>query len=353
MSTKLGDQNSEEWDRIKSFVGGANKPSKHPIQQEMERIQMRKPQHLDEGGIVDPLSDPTKQILAPQGAGIMTPSPYQAAPNPQTPSPIAAQPRSQPSLPPQIPQMAAPMPTPTTPDTSYDQEASKILGNTPQGLGSALQQINTPTIGQRVGSGLSGFADALSRAGGSNSDYQKNFDTNQQQTRENLSKIPGQVSAAGKEQYGLSHELESYDPNSPFSKVTQNAYSQTLRQLGATPAQIRSMPAAVINEVVGHKVTLEEALARIKETGAYQQGMLSLQKATLGNTEKHQRAEEDLAHREQAEKEDTEASKHYILHPFNAAKAADRLSEGSGSHGIPDLGSTFNGQKVISVKRIR
>ena len=75
----------------------------------------------------------------------------------------------------------------------------------------------------------------------------------------------------------------------------------------------------------------------------------------LEQTGAHQKAEEEKANREQSLKEDEEASKHWISHPFKASEARSRVASGSSgsSHGIPDIGSTFNGQKVISVKRIK
>lgn len=291
MSTKLGDQNSDEWERIKSYVGGANKPAKHPIQQEMDRIDIRKPQHLDDGGMVDPLSDDSKSLLAPQSMG--APSPFQAAPQ-QVAPPVQA-PIQKSAMPPPVqapiaPPQAAPVAqTPPAPDAAYNPQANQALGGIdPQQLMAMLQKVNTPTLGQKIGSGVSGLADAFSRAGHENSDYQKNFDARQQQTRENLSKIPGEVSTQGKEQYGLSKEMASDDPKSMRSFVQQQANAQLLKQAGFSPEEIKSIPASAIDglrtgAIDADKVRADYGLrkATIEQTGAYQQGMLANTKSGI------------------------------------------------------------------------
>lgn len=299
MSTKLGDQNSDEWERIKNYVGGANKPAKHPIQQEMDRIDMRKPQHLDDGGMVDPLSKDSKNLLAPASMG--APSPFNQTQAPIAP-PTAPIQKQKPTLPPVTPAPVAPpqappiTASPPAPDTAYNPQASQALGGIdPQQLMSMLQKVNTPTLGQRVGSGVSGLADAFSRAGGSNSDYQKNFDERQQQTRENLSRIPGAVSAQGKEQYGLSKEMSADDPKSMRSFIQQQANAPLLKQAGFTPNEIKQIPADAIEALQKGSLSADEIRAKfglekatIENTAAYQQGMLRNTGASIANTASNQ-----------------------------------------------------------------
>ena len=50
--TKNNENDTDDWEQIKGWVGGANKDTKHPIAQEIERLNRKKPQHFDEGGDV-------------------------------------------------------------------------------------------------------------------------------------------------------------------------------------------------------------------------------------------------------------------------------------------------------------
>jgi DNA-binding TFAR19-related protein (PDSD5 family) len=363
---KMGEQNSEEWERIKNFVGGANKKEKHPIQQEMDRINMRKPQNLYPGGPVDdPLSDESKSLLQPQG--VIAPSAFasqdQAVPDPH---PLAIAPVQQRQQQQPIAPLPPPPIVPGPTEQSYGDQATKITGGIdPQKLKEMLTQINAPTLGQRFGSGLSGLADAFTRVGGGTSDYQKSFDARGQQQREALSAIPGQMAGLGKEQHSISEQLQAKDPNSPLSRISQRSYGPDLIKAGIPANKIPLMPASLISDVLSKRIDSGHVDAEIEKA----RSEAALAGATLGlNTTKarsdmeHQRADEQLGksaqsmkEREEAQKNDEEAAKHYLLHPVNALKARERLSEGSssGSHGIPELGSTFNGHKVIGVKRIK
>jgi hypothetical protein len=356
---------TDEWEKIKDWAGGANKQPKHPIAQELERIQRRKPQKMDEGGVAG--DDPNKilQEIAPPGTGILTPSPARAPmPPPQVP-PMAQTPPQAPSPvqtpPPAVPAQPAPVPAPTA--QNYDQQASSVLGTNPQELKAFLEKTNQPNWRQGVGLGLTGMADALSRAGKSNSNYEEQYGQRMQQGKENLSAIPGKVAEMGKEQYGLSEQLQAKDPNSPYSKVVQNSERPTLKQLGWTDDQIGKVPAVAIQDAVKNNLTYEDTQAKfgleeatIKQTGAYQQGMLKNTAANIANESQHARAEETQAERDQALKENQEAAKHWITHPFKASDARSRLaggSEESANHGIPELGGTFNGEKIIGVKKVQ
>lgn len=292
---KLGETNSDEWEKIKGWMGAANGKKDHPLVQEAKRVQ--RVQKFDEGvGDVEPDPD-TQKFLQPQGQGTLAPSMFHA------PIPSAPQitPPSMPvhqvpvQSPPQTPSPTAP-PQPPPQGKSSDSQVANTLGTTPQELQAYLQKVNTPTFGERVGNGLTGLGDAIiqgvGRAGPSH--MQENFQRNNQNTRENLSAIPGKVADFGKEKFGLTQTLDSQNPNSLYSKTNQNTFGPDLIKMGLTPQQVAKMPASLIGDLLSKKITLEEAKARIEETGVYQQGMLGIQKATLANTAQHQTAEEGL-----------------------------------------------------------
>ena len=291
---ELDEDSSPEWEAIKNYVGGANKQTKHPIQMEQERIQRRKPQHMDEGGVAG-FSDDLLKLSQPPGSGIIAPGlgqpttqpPIQALPQPAiaTVAPPAATPPpvSAPAQPPAIPGPA---------DAGYDAQASKIMGGvTPETIQRLSESLNKPNWRQGIGLGLTGMADALSRAGGSNSDYERQYGERMQQGKEMQMKVPEAMAAAGKEKYGLSQTMQNKDPQSPYSKIAQQTYGPDLVKMGLTKDQVAKMPADLIGDLMSKKVTLTEALARIQETGEFHEDMVQNTRAGLANTAANQKAE--------------------------------------------------------------
>lgn len=280
---KLGETNSDEWDKIKGWLGAANGKKDHPLVQEARRAQ--RVQKFDDGsGDVEPDAD-IQKLLQPQGAGLIAPSAFK--PPVAQPAPVQAPmaPQRAPIQPPaQMPtQTPAPaVPAPQGPDSGS--QVNQILGTSPQELEQFLQKVNQPNWRQQIGAGVTGLADAFSRAGGSNSDYEKQYGERVQQGKENMSAIPGKVAELGKEKFGLSQTLDAQNPSSPYSKTNQATYGPDLIKMGLTLQQVSKMPASLIGDLLGKKITLEEAKARIEETGAYQQGMLA-------NTAQNQKAQ--------------------------------------------------------------
>jgi hypothetical protein len=329
---ELDEDSSDEWEQIKDYVGGANKQSKHPLQMEQDRIQRRKPQHMDEGGTAGIL-DGLNVGPAPDGSD----TDPRLAPHPigQAPIQAPAQPAQAPVAPPAVgtpPPTVAAQPAPATAptDASYDAQASKALGGvTPEMIQALAAKFARPTAGQAVGMGVAGIGDAIASVGGREPGHMKNAMDMFQKNREMQMKVPEAMAAAGKEKFGLSQTLQNKDPASPYSKIAQQTYGTDLIKMGLTKDQVAKMPADLIGDLMSKKVTLTEALARIQETGAYQQGMLENTRTGLENTARHEKVDESIRGREQGFKEDTEASKHWLAHPFKASEARSRLAGGS------------------------
>lgn len=270
---KLGETNSSEWEKIKGWLGAANGKKDHPLVQEAKRAQ--RVQKFDEGsGDVQP-DDETMKFLQPQGAGMIAPSAARP-PMPQAPLPPPIQPPPQvaPQAAPQVP-VVQPPPQTVPQGPSSGNQVDNILGTNPEELKAFLQRANTPTATDRIGTGLSALADGLSRAGGGQSDYLEQHNKMDIARREAASGIPEKVAGLGKEKFGLTQTLDAQNPNSQYSKINQQTYGPDLVKMGLSPQQVAKMPAALIGDLLSKKITLEEAKARIEETGAYQRGMLA------------------------------------------------------------------------------
>jgi len=315
--TVKDEDSSPDWDRIKSFVGGANKASKHPLDQEMERLKMRKPQHMDEGGTAIPFDlgmgdlpinqpDPLNKLNIPQRTPQIAPQAVNPAPT--APSPIPTPPVS-----------SSPISAPT--DASYENKASNILGGiTPEKINELMQTLNQGGKRAQLGAGLAGIGDAIASVGGQNPGHMKNSEEMIQQNKEMGMKLPGEMAAIGKEKYGLSQELQAKDPNSPYSKVVQNSERPTLKKLGWTDAQISSVPATAIQDASKNSLTFEDTQAKLKLEQTEKTLGFGLQKEQIEATKGNQQA--------QRQQENTKMK---LEHPFlNALGKVPDVSSGAG-----------------------
>ena len=276
LKTAYEDEDSDQWEQIKSFVGGANKQHKHPLQQEAERIQMREPEGYAQGGPVMP------ELLSTLTPGSSTQVPLNALhgtiPAPDAVSPqVAEDVTAQPPAVEAIPEAPAPA---SIPSPAYDKQASDILGGiTQESIDQLMQSLDTQNRRGQIGVGLAGIGDAIASVGGVNPGHMKGAQGLLQANREAALKVPGMKAQVGKDTYGLSKELESSDPSSPYSKIAQRTYGPDLLKMGVTQQEISRMPASLITDLFAKKVTLEEAKARIAEDATYKRGMLANAKA--------------------------------------------------------------------------
>lgn len=198
-----------------------------------------------------------------------------------------------------------------------------------------------------------GFADAImqgvARAGPSN--FQQGITNQHNKTMDDTMSTLKDAQTGKMAQIQTETKMSMDDPTSPMSQVAKNAQRPTLLKLGWTDEQINQVSGNTAEEAAKSGLGFAEiqskeklAEATLEQTGTYQSGMLGLKGK-----------EEERANKELGFKEDTEAAKHWIRHPINAVKASNRLSEGSNTagHGIPDLGGTFNNEKVVGVKKIK
>jgi hypothetical protein len=297
---ELDEDSSPEWEAIKNYVGGANKQTKHPLQMEQERIQRRKPQHMDEGGTAG-FSDDLLKLSQPQGAGIIAPGlgqpPPQAAPQPPMAPTAPIAPPAVATPPPAAPAQPAPATAPT--DAAYEGQATKALGGvTPEMIQALAQKFARPTAGQAVGMGVAGIGDAIASIGGRDPGHMKNAMDMFQKNREMQMKVPEAMATMGKEKYGLTKELGNDDPKSMRSYVQQQANKPLLKDAGFSDAEIKMIPASAIEglrtgalkaDEIRSTYLLQKAIHA--DTAAYQSEMVKNARAGLANTAANQKAE--------------------------------------------------------------
>lgn len=293
---QMGDEDTDQWEQIKNWAGASEPQTDHPVKQMIKR-EMRKVPHMDQGGQVP---DDILSFLEPQGAGLIAPSIGQTTQIPQAPEMAPESPQMPPEMPPQAPPAPMNQPVPMAPPPSSGQQAHQILGTSPEELKAFLQKNNSGGIRENIGMGLNGLADAImqgvARAGPSH--FQDNFIKTNQARRDATNAIPEKAATLGKETYGLEAELDSKDPESPYSKIAQKSYGSDLIAAGIPQSEIHKMPASLIGDVVSKRITLQEALSRIQETAEYHRGMLGVQHES--NMTREQEAE---TQRKNAERE--------------------------------------------------
>jgi hypothetical protein len=311
------DEDSPDWEKIKSFVGGrASRDKKHPLVAEAERAQMREPEHFDEGGEAGgdfdvagngsstargtPMPGPDQGQpfdVGPLPPGLATgqgmpPIPGLGGPPPVVPraTPPAAAPPMAPSVPAVPP--AAPV-APTGSDASYEAQANRALGGiTPEAIQRLMQQVNTQTRKGQVGAGIAGIGDAIASVGGVKGEHMKDTEAFLKNRGEQEMKVPGAMAAAGKEQYEMGQKFQEKDPNSPLSRYAQQAYGQLGDKMGLN---LRTASASLIADVTGKSVDAFKAEMEAKMKGRE----LNLGEKTLEQTTANEAAQRALEARGQ------------------------------------------------------
>lgn len=221
-----------------------------------------------------------------------------------------------------------------TPDTNYDFYGDVGADKRKALYDQLLNQQRSP--GNLVAQGLGGIGSAIANSfGGQHTDYQgavrnigeKNtanrigaFDTQREQK---LQDMQGKV-------MGMRN-----DPNSPLNTSARQMAEQALGK--KIPS---GMTVDVLEKLVPGIGEMAMKQLGIAEMAQYHKGELGQQKAALG------------------QKEDIYKSEHPILNFLNPVGEGSPTSPVSNpnatpGHGVPDLGSTFNGGKVLKVTRIK
>lgn len=327
----MNDVSSEEWERIKDFVGAsAAKTSKHPLERELERREAREPQHLADGGPVwsvapnqnDPFAGqkPLAPAVPPDIAAFMA---SKAAPS----APPAALPPAPSPVPP-APVPASPGATPPPLDAGLNKEASDIMGGiTPETISRLMASLNKQNMAGQIGAGIAGIGDAIQSVGGIKGTNMQAAEDQINKNRDFALKVPGEMAAVGKERYGLTKELGGDEPTSLRSYTAQKANEPLLKQMGFTPEQIKAMPASLIDGIRSGAIDREKALAQIQSDYDLKMAGMNIQKGQAENTAANDRMMRELQRRGLDQAADKEAADEKDAEDKKRREAADALAK--------------------------
>lgn len=215
------------------------------------------------------------------------------------------------------------------------------------------------SLGNRLSRAGAGLGDAIMGVAGKQSPGFLNSLENREagQNKMALDSIPA-LSALNKEKMGEKQALEGMTSSTPLGKATAQAYQKVFKQLFPQMSQAE-LTMLTKNPSIAAKIFPD--MAPIIDKQVQNELKKEQIEATIGN-QKQQRELEERKTKMEAAKDVMAGSKIPFVGPTHTEKlAASRTlgqlaggsPEPSQSHGIPDLGSTFNGHKVIGVKRIK
>jgi hypothetical protein len=242
-----------------------------------------------------------------------------------------------------IPAPVAPMPTAPplgdlsrslaqAPDTDYNFFKDLSAGDRAAMQQKLMAQQNSP--GSLIAQGAAGLGDAISNSfGGKNTSFQKDvMANNEAQQAKQLGAFDTQRTQKMQDM-NANMEMQANDPKSPLS-TSMRAIAKS--QGVPVPS---GMPASMMVKVLGPLGELAMKQATLEQTKLFQTGQLANQEEArkieatkaLGNQGMVQR----------------------VLHPEVTKQLEKQSGMTGGDHGIPDLGDTFNGAKVLKVTRVK
>lgn len=297
-------------------------------------------------------------------------APPVAPPTMSTPAPVATPPPPTAAA----PQMAAPAPRPIQlpgmPANIGPSDIEAYLGQQKTALNKygpeqqmELQKslnARRDSLGYKATDAGKGFADALMMgvAGAGNPGWQNEFHNQENlQNKEQMDTLrAADESQTKKVESGMT--LDQMNPNSPLSKEAQATYGPLFQKLGYPAGKLNGMSKANIDNALQLMTAYggKEMEAKIKEYD------LEVERIRLAGALSHQSAEEKIATEKNKQDALGELAKmpwySRILHPgvSKALEGSAGISDDASAttpNGEPKVGGNFNGQKIISVKKIK
>ena len=187
--------------------------------------------------------------------------------------------------------------SPSDLENAIDSESSQIDKYGPEQENALFQNIlkEQKSIPYKLQSGLATLADAIGQAGGASPTVAENLaDRRKTEQEMALNAMPTlqKMNLTGME---AKQKLDEFDPNSPFSKSTQESFKPFAQMMGISPEQVANMSGADIHNVMAlsgeFKGKEMEAMMRAQELKVEME-RLDNQAKQLEQMGKHQEAED-------------------------------------------------------------
>lgn len=248
----------------------------------------------------------------------------------------------------------------TIPDTNYDFYGS-VGDDERKALYDSLQaQARSPQA--VVAQGLGGIGDAIANSfGGQNRSFQKDIMAMQEGDRAGQLQAFDTQRAQKREGMQASQDMMMNDPNSP----TAQSLRKVLKSKGINAPS--GMSASVLMRIMGPlgEMAMKEAtlgiqgaqLEETREQNAFNRGLaqdkLAADQASSAAAAKEKEAQNRFDAAKGLNSRSTIAKVGDFFSKSDATKEMEEQLKGGANHGVPDLGETFNGGKVMKVTRIQ
>lgn len=224
---------------------------------------------------------------------------------------------------------------------------------------------NEGSIQNRLSRGAAGLGDAIMGvAGKSGPGFLNSFENREENQNKRAMEALPTLQGMNEKQMAQKQALEGQSNATPLGKAKADFLRPLIMKLfpGKDPeAMLRNPDAAASMIGIPADVYKSEVEARIKGKELNLQGRRAdVEEKRLESdieNQREQRKQEEEQRQLTAAQDIGKGSKIPFFGPSHAEKQAalaveNKIASGS-NHGIPDLGSTFNGHKVIGVKRIK
>ena len=276
----------------------------------------------DEGGQTP---DPNQDLSDIAKMGGMAPGVPLPAAQPPMPAPVAAPMATPPPMPapkpPMPPVSAATAPT----DEDFMARANKMLGLNPDQQAGFMKLLGDNAQKGQIGAGIAGIGDAIA-AGGTLGKVNpggmaRSEDLIQGKTKEGLEGLQ-MIRGNQEKAYDVGEKIRGNEPFSP--EIQKSLVSQF-----HIPPALSGAPRDVIYKMLDPIAQTQLKEAELAQANEFKKATLDFQKQQLQATEANAAAERANAAKETGLKTDTEAAKHFIMHPELAAAARQRLAAGT------------------------
>lgn len=195
------------------------------------------------------------------------------------------------------------------------------------------------SLGYKVADAGKGFADALMMgvAGAGNPNWQGQFENQQNELAKEKMDVLQKAHGQQLQDVESKMKLDLSDPTSTASKAYKASFAPVFAKMGYSPKDVDRMSGSQIATVADLGVRFADSQTKIMLENAWRQAELAIQQQNVEVNKMGKTLEEQKLKAE-----------HPILNMLGGlGKSTDQ------SGGVPGIGDTFNGEKVMKVTRIK